>query len=385
VAAAVFHTELTSQLDDHLEGLQSELRPVIDESSQKPNLKLWYQNVVERHQRLLSTVQLFDGKGQLLEQYGPSGVPHLAAGTLHEQLGGQAISVRSLYRPIGDDNGKAGYIQVQVSTKHMDNAVHQFSITLIILAPLFALLVWLTGYFVSVRASKPIVQTMELLRRFVADAGHEFNTPITVIEASIETLNQVFQEKGLSTDVLDVITRASARMKDLAAKLMFLAQMENPASVANMISLDLGELLSPLIEEFSTLAAQKKIKINWQKAASVTAIGNAESLRTMVSNLVDNALSYTEPGGTIIVNLAAQPTSVTLSVEDTGIGIPPESIAHIFERFYRVDKSRSRAVGGTGLGLSIVKAIVDNHKGTIKAESQVGIGTKFTIVLPLRA
>jgi two-component system phosphate regulon sensor histidine kinase PhoR len=152
-----------------------------------------------------------------------------------------------------------------------------------------------------------------------------------------------------------------------------------------MTLVELNQALAPLKEEFSTIAAHKSIDLNWKMTPSAMALGNADSLRTLVSNLIENALSYTETGGTVTVSLTSQPSSITLSVEDTGIGIPEESIGHIFERFYRVDKSRSRSVGGSGLGLSIVKAIVDNHKGTIKAESQVGTGTKFIVVLPSKA
>lgn len=384
VTAFVFSSVLTAELDDHLEDLQAELRPVIEGSSQTPSLKHWYQNVLEHHQRLSSTVQLFDSKGQLIEEHGLKGVPRLASGTLADKVGNEKISVRSSYKSVGDDDGKSGYIQVQLSTKHYDDAVHQFAITLVLLAPFFALAVWLIGYFFSARASRPIVQTMDLLRRFVADAGHEFNTPITVIEASIETLYETLKEHGLSTDVLDVVTRASARMKDLSNKLMFLAKMENPESVSNMTLVELNQALAPLKEEFSTVAAHKNIALNWKVTPPVMAVGNADSLRTLASNLIENALSYTESGGTVTVSVTSQPASVTLSVEDTGIGIPEESIGHIFERFYRVDKSRSRSVGGSGLGLSIVKAIVDNHNGTIKAESQVGTGTKFVVILPSR-
>lgn len=384
VAVFVFQSVLFAQLDEQLQDLRAELRPVVDDSSQTPNLKSWHQNVVDRHQQLYSTVQIFDSNRQLIEEHGPAGVPRLAAGTLQERMPGEMLSVRSSFKSVRDDNGKSGYIQVQVSTKPTDNAVHQFVITLVILAPLFALTVWVIGYFFAVRASKPIAQAMQLLRRFVADAGHEFNTPITVIEASIETLNETLTEQGLSTEVLEVVRRASDRMKDLAAKLMFLAKMENPESVADIEPIDLTKELAPLKQEYAAVSIQKKIPITWNMEPNVMAVGNTESLRTMMSNLIENALSYTEAGGSVTVNLTAQPSTVTLSVEDTGIGIPPESLNHVFERFYRVDKSRSRAVGGSGLGLSIVKAIVDNHHGTIRVESKIGTGSKFIVVLPLR-
>jgi signal transduction histidine kinase len=227
-------------------------------------------------------------------------------------------------------------------------------------------------------------QTLDLLRRFVADAGHEFNTPITVIEASVQTLEEMFKEKDMPPDVLDVITRASARMRDLAASLMLLARMENPELVTKRVPLDLTESLEPLVAEFRQIGKGKGITITWEAPPKAQVLGHEDSLRTMVSNLLDNALRYTEPGGKVSFNIQAQEATVTLTVEDNGIGIPPESVNHIFERFYRVDKSRSRAAGGSGLGLSIVKAIVDAHKGVIKVESSLSHGTKFVVVLPAR-
>jgi signal transduction histidine kinase len=105
-------------------------------------------------------------------------------------------------------------------------------------------------------------------------------------------------------------------------------------------------------------------------------------LSRMLSNLLNNALRYTEPGGTVTVSVARQEDDIAFTVLDTGIGIPHENLEHIFERFYRVDKSRSRAVGGSGLGLSIVKAIVDLHKGTVRVDSTIGKGSCFTVSLP---
>ncbi len=154
----------------------------------------------------------------------------------------------------------------------------------------------------------------------MADAGHEFNTPITVIEASVQTLEELFKEKGLSTEIVEIIARASTRMKDLAAKLMLLAKMENPESIADMLPLDLNDVITPLVQEFAGPAQQKKIKINWQASNSAITIGNTESLHTMISNLIDNALAYTEPGGTIAININNQPGSLIFSIEDSGIG-----------------------------------------------------------------
>jgi signal transduction histidine kinase len=381
----IFDSVLTSQLDEDIRQLSSEIRPSIDFPSQHPTLKNWAQHVQNQHQILLATIQLYDNDGHLLEGYGPEGVSKLASGTLSEGSGGQRVSVRSNYKRLHQGDLVTGFLQVQVSTKHRDDALHELGLTILILAPFFALSVWLIGYFFSAKAVEPVGQTLDLLRRFVADAGHEFNTPITTIEASVQTLEEMFKERDMPPDVLDVITRASARVRDLAANLMLLARMENPELYAKRLPVNLSEFLTTLVEEFEGPSEQKDIKITCNVPASLVILGHEDSLRTMISNLLDNALHYTEPGGKIALNITSDENAVVLSVEDNGIGIPPESLSHIFERFYRVDKSRSRAAGGSGLGLSIVKAIVEAHKGVIKAESQPGIGSKFTVTLPARS
>jgi len=382
-ALLVFDSVLTSQLDEDCHQLSSEIRPSIDFKSHQPTLKTWAEHLFRQQKGLLATIQLFDNQGMLLESYGPAGVPTLATGTLSLPAG-KNITVRSSFKKLEEVDQSNGFLQVQVSTSKRDEALHQFGLTLLILAPFFALAVWLAGYFFSEKAVQPVGQTLDLLRRFVADAGHEFNTPITVIEASVQTLEEMFKEKDMPPDVLDVITRASARMRDLAASLMLLARMENPELVTKRVPLDLTESLEPLVAEFRQIGKGKGIAITWQAPPKAQVLGHEDSLRTMVSNLLDNALRYTEPGGTVSFNIQAQEATVTLTVEDDGIGIPPESVNHIFERFYRVDKSRSRAAGGSGLGLSIVKAIVDAHKGVIKVESSLSHGTKFVVVLPAR-
>jgi signal transduction histidine kinase len=379
----VFDSVLTAQLDEDLRELRSEIRPSVDFQSRKPTLKGWAENISSQ-QQLLTTIQLYDSEGNILERYGPAGVEKLAYGTLFQRQANQNTSVRSLYKALQDsDRNTMGYLQVQVSTKHRDDALHQFGLTLLIMAPFFALAVWFTGYFFSAKAVQPVGQTLDLLRRFVADAGHEFNTPITVIEASVQTLEENLKENE-SREILEVISRASARMRDLAASLMLLARMENPELVAKRTPIELNEILEPIVEQFESLAAQKNIRIKVNIPPNVVVLGNKDSLTTMISNLLDNALRYTDRGGTISLNVVGQESAVIMTVEDTGIGIPSECLSHIFERFYRVDKSRSRAAGGSGLGLSIVKAIVEAHKGVVKAESEVGKGTKFTVVLPSR-
>ncbi len=383
----VLMSALTQAMDEELHTLQPEVRASVELVDSHPSLKTWAANARSVNLKFLPTIQLFDEGGRLLESYGAPGVNTLAEGTMRSGAGDRAISVRSFYKKIYADspaNTKiVGYLQVQVSTKHQDEVIRQYILATLVLVPFGAVGLGLCGYFFSGKAVEPVGRTLQMLRRFVADAGHELNTPITVIEASLQTVEQMRQDNEDPTEVFEVITRASARMRDLAGNLMMLARVESLEQAWPHVPIDVRNIVLPLIGEFAELAKQKQIELVCTPVQSVELIGHSESLSRMMSNLLNNALRYTEPGGKVTVSVTAQEHDVAFTVQDTGIGIPAESLDHIFERFYRVDKSRSRAVGGSGLGLSIVKAIVDMHKGVIKVESTVGEGSIFTVVFPL--
>jgi signal transduction histidine kinase len=383
----VLVSALTAAMDDELHRLQPEIRPSIEVIEGRPTLKTWAANAKNINLKFLPTIQLFDTQGHLLENYGAPGVDQLKEGTLRSGAGDDSIAVRSSYRKIffhgKPTEGVAGFLQVQVSTKHQDEVIRQFILATLVLAPFGAIVLGLCGYFFSGKAVEPVEQTLQMLRRFVADAGHELNTPITVIEASLQTVEQMRMDQEDPTEVFEVITRASARMRDLSANLMMLARVESLEQAWPRVPIDAGDIVLPLIGEFAEVAKQRHIELVCNPVQPLEIVGHPESLSRMMSNLMNNALRYTEAGGKVIVSVTSQPDEVSFSVQDTGIGIPPESLEHIFERFYRVDKSRSRAVGGSGLGLSIVKAIVDMHKGVIKVESAVGEGSRFTVLLPI--
>jgi signal transduction histidine kinase len=383
----VLMSALTTALDDELHRLQPEIRPSIEIVDGRPTLKRWESRARNVNLKFLPTIQIYDLGGNLLETYGPPGVTVLKDGTLRNGSGDQSVAVRSGYRKIflgPPVNGKiVGYFQIQVSTKHQDEVIRQFILTTLVFAPFGAVGLGLSGYFFSGKAVEPVGQTLQMLRRFTADAGHELNTPITLIEASLQTIEQMRLEKEDPTEVFDVISRASARMRDLAANLMTLARVESLEQGWPRVHLEVKDIVLPLIEEFTELAKRKNIELTCEQIQSLELVGHGDSISRMLSNLLSNAVRYTEPGGKIKVSVTAQEQEVAFVVEDSGIGIPAESIEHIFERFYRVDQSRSRAAGGSGLGLSIVKAIVDMHKGIIKVESAVGVGSKFTVLFPL--
>lgn len=382
-ALFVFGSALNRSLDDELAGLTSEIRPSIRFVNGTPTLKIWAETVSRTQSHLVATIQLYDKNGQLLEEYGPPGVNKLAKET-QESTNENGISVKSLSSELIDASQSSGYLQIEVPTKHRDEALHQFRLAFLFLTPFLAVAVFLCGYFFSGRAAKPLEETLILLRRFVADAGHEFNTPISIIEASVETLEATFKENNISDEVLPVISRASKRMKDLAANLMLLARTERAELLSPMGPVDLPDLVREVTEEHMELSKKKNITLVTNNVPAKAIMGHGVSLHHMLSNLVGNAISYTDAGGTVKVETSVSDNQVTLAVSDTGIGIPEESLPHVYDRFFRVDKSRSRQAGGSGLGLSIVKAIVEAHHGSIQAESQPGKGSKFSVVLPLK-
>jgi signal transduction histidine kinase len=380
-ALGVFDHGLNQVLDQELHGLQREIRPDIEYIEHQPSLRRWAQLASARQIQLLATIQLYDKDGKLLEEYGPEGIPGVSVGATSTAQ--HDAFVRSWHRKLVENGQPVGFVQLQISTKQKDSAVKQLLYTLAVLAPLLLLGLGLIGYIFAGKALKPTEESMGVLRRFLADAGHELNTPITIIQASIETLEE---KKVLDSNdnIFNAVTRATNRLSDLGKKLMLLAKIESPESISGWETFDFDALIKLTCEDLAPACEAKAVKLTFGDFPSIQTEANSEAIRTMASNLIDNALTYTESGGTIKVSLEERNGIIVLIVEDTGIGIPAESLPRIFERFYRVDKSRSRAVGGSGLGLAIVKAIVEAHRGTVRVESVIGHGTKFIVQIPIK-
>jgi len=381
-AVIVFDSGLNAVIDQELRGLSREVRPAIDFSGAAPNLKMWAENAKRQNLPLLATVQLYDPAGILIEQYGPPGTHRLVMGSAEINADSK---VRSRYVELTARSAAVGFLQTQISTKARDNAMHQLILTLVILAPFLLVGLGVCGYLYSGAAIKPTAETLGILQRFLADAGHELNTPITVIQASVETLEKRLQNVENCANLLAMIRRSSDRLSDLGRKLILLAKLERPQFVPSLEPVQLDEMVRISVADFSSAFQAKGVAINCKVASPIKLLANAESIQTMLSNLIENGLYYTESGGSVMVILEERGGQVVITVEDTGIGIPLESMQRIFERFYRVDKSRSRAVGGSGLGLAIVKAIVEAHKGSVRVESTVGQGSRFIVQLPFRS
>lgn len=214
----------------------------------------------------------------------------------------------------------------------------------------------------------------------VSNVSHELRTPLSSIHGFVETLRE---DASPSADhYLEIIQRNTERLIAIVSDLLTLSELERPSRALVYDTVDIGELVRDVARTFSHKAAQKGIELCCDIPADLPAItADAFALQQVCTNIIDNACKYTEKGS-VSIAVAPQDTGVVITVKDTGIGIPREDINRIFERFYVVDKSRSRRVGGTGLGLSIVKHCVQQHGGRIELTSKVGEGTTCTITIP---
>lgn len=230
------------------------------------------------------------------------------------------------------------------------------------------------------------LRRLEQVRRdFVANVSHELRTPITSIKGFVETLlDGAIEDPGDARRFLQIVVKQADRLNAILGDLLTLSRIEEEEKKAS-ISLELSPFEEPLgaaVQLCESKALEKNVRIELDCAPELLARMNAPLIEQAVANLVDNAIKYSEAGGTVRVTGRRVKDEVTVQVRDEGCGIPAEHLSRLFERFYRVDKGRSRNLGGTGLGLSIVKHIAKVHGGRVTVESMVGQGSSFSIYLP---
>lgn len=227
------------------------------------------------------------------------------------------------------------------------------------------------------------IRKLENIRRdFVSNVTHELKTPLTSIRGFVDTLKAgAIKEEQVAVRFLDIIDIEAERLSSLINDILLLSEIESKEE-HEIVPCKVNTVISEVIELLQPKIADKNVLIVFEPQPYVEDYpANADRMKQLLINLLDNAVKYTEVG-TITIKCEQKNNKLLLSVEDTGIGMEEEHLDRIFERFYRVDKGRSRKMGGTGLGLSIVKHIVERYNGTIKVESKLNQGTKFTIQLP---
>jgi two-component system sensor histidine kinase VicK len=225
----------------------------------------------------------------------------------------------------------------------------------------------------------------ESRREFVANVSHELRTPLTTIKSYAEALGDgALEEPPLAERFVGVIRSETERMIRLVTDLLHLSRFDSrQASVRRQLT-DMAEMMEEVVDRFSLQLRQKAITVKVQVEPDLQqAWLDRDGIDQVLDNLVSNAIKYTLDGGSIsLLARLSEAGQLAVSVKDTGIGIPKKDLGRIFDRFYRVDKARSRSMGGTGLGLSIAREIVRAHGGAISLESEPGVGTTVTVTLP---
>jgi two-component system phosphate regulon sensor histidine kinase PhoR len=229
------------------------------------------------------------------------------------------------------------------------------------------------------------LKRLERIRQdFVANVSHELRTPLTAVKGYIEALlDGGLQDPSQAEQFLKVIERHAGRMDKIVSDLLLLAEVESSDWSMKKEKLSIPEVIHSAVEALRPQAESKKHTIQLQIPSELPVVtADGQKIHQVMVNLLQNAIYYTPEGGRITIESREDPNSVQVSISDTGIGIPAADLPRIFERFYRVDRGRSRELGGTGLGLSIVRHIVEAHGGKVSVESKVGHGSRFSISLP---
>jgi two-component system phosphate regulon sensor histidine kinase PhoR len=228
---------------------------------------------------------------------------------------------------------------------------------------------------------------VENMRRdFVANVSHELRTPLSIFRGYLETLlDDPHQPPGELLRILEIMERHSNRLNALVEDVLSLARLESPGMELDISEIELPELLHSIMRDWEKRLAAKQLKSHLNFPGNLPRLpGDETRLQELIYNLLDNAVKYSKPGGTVFLRAELADGFVRISVADQGPGISPDDLPRIFERFYRADKSRSGEQPGTGLGLSIVKHIAQLHGGTVEAKSELGKGTTISVVLPVK-
>lgn len=345
------------------------------------------QNLLKREQSL----EWFNTEHQLLAKEGAN----FPATPLGNQLNAiqQRGQIRSLFISVYGDTGASrnhsrleGYVRVSQSTVAVEATLAQMQWSMglgVIIALTLSGIggVWLTRQFMQ-----PVEQSFQQLQQFTADASHELRSPLTAIKTSIEVmLNHPERVHPQDVKKIAFVVSAINQMNHLVEDLLFLARTDatTAGAIQSRLPLPLDEVLKEIVEVLEPQIEAKNITFNCNLRSGITVIGNASELTRLFFNLLENALQYTPKNGAVTLNMSSFDRAVVVSIADTGIGIAPEHLPLVFNRFWRADKARSYRNSGTGLGLAIAQSIARSHGGEITVSSQIGVGSCFRVHLPV--
>ncbi|BAU05939.1 sensor histidine kinase [Fischerella sp. NIES-3754] len=337
----------------------------------------------------------YDTQGQLVQFFGkiPEAEVTITSGfhtlktAFYSSEGASTVTwLRELTLPVYQDNLLIGYLQVATPLTSTQNNLAQLRLVLLLTVPVTLGVIGLAGWYLGGIAMQPIRDSYDQLQRFTADASHELRSPLSAIISNaqyglLSKSHDIEAQRQRFGKIFDV----AKSMNTLVNNLLLLARHAGRLSSESLQKVDLKSELVQIADEYTTQEAAKHLNLTYTlPTGSVIVLGDVGLLRQAVVNLLDNACKYSPAGGQVQLRLFTQSNWAVIEVIDNGIGIPEGDLPHIFERFYRVDKKRSRKTGGYGLGLSIVQQIVSAHGGHISVKSVVEKGSTFQIILPLK-
>ena len=267
-----------------------------------------------------------------------------------------------------------------ISMLENSNAISHIRVMLVlsVIMGIFSIvIIFIIAKKLSITIVKPVEETFEKQKQFISDASHELKTPLAVIEANTDVL----QDKVGESKWINYVQTEIESMNKLINELLLLAKIENVDNVKEYIQLDVSKEVEILLSMFESIAYEKGVIIENNIKENIILNGNKQDLEHIVSTLTDNAIKHTNSGDKVIVNLEKDKNEIILEVKNVGDPIPEEEREKIFERFYRVDRSRNRAEKRYGLGLSIAKATIEKYKGKIEVDCKDGL-TTFKVIIP---
>ncbi|MEG4147419.1 ATP-binding protein [Microcoleus sp. Pol12B5] len=311
----------------------------------------------------------------------------------------QNYSLRQVTQRVQSGRQVLGYLRVSHPWFEVTKPIRQLILDLILGASLTLICVAAIGWLLSGLAMKPVRESYGRLKQFTADASHELRNPIATIQTNVQVALAEADIEPQQHQQLQVIERLTRRLGRLVDDLLFLARQDSGIVQQQWIEVPLDALLMEVIEEQQAIATTQNLSLSLEIVDlpngddNFTLLGDWDQLARLFTNIVSNAVQYTPSGGQIQVELDVAAKNkrnspmlnpaLQIKVTDTGIGISTEALPHLFDRFYRADPARThRSAAGSGLGLAIAKAIVENHRGQIRIDSQVDRGTAVTVTLP---
>ncbi|MGB3294033.1 MAG: HAMP domain-containing sensor histidine kinase [Phormidesmis sp.] len=293
------------------------------------------------------------------------------------------IVLRQITQRVQSGSQLLGYLRVSHPWFEVSKPSRQLIIDLALGISAMLVTVACIGWLLSGLAMAPVRESYQQLKQFTADASHELRNPIAVIQTNVQVA-LADPDEQFQRSQLEVVERLTRRLGKLVDDLLFLARQESGLVRVRRDHINLSTLLADVIEEQQAIAQEKSLTLTYHAPTTDVLIqGDPDQLTRLLTNLIANAIQYTAEGA-VTVALLTPANQVTVTIEDTGIGIPPQDLSRIFDRFYRVDPARSRSAGGSGLGLAIAKVITDNHQGQIALSSTLDQGTTVTLTLPIK-